>query len=48
MHGARGGAKPGTTHPNWRHGTRSNEAVELRKLVNALGRESRNLAALLE
>ena len=48
MHGARGGAKPGTTHPNWRHGTRSNEAGELRKLVNALGRESRNLAALLE
>ena len=48
MHGAGGGAKPGAAHPNWKHGARSNEAVELRRLVNALGRETRNLAALLE
>lgn len=29
---------------NWRHGGRSGEAVALRKMVNALGREARKLA----
>ena len=43
MHGAGGGAKPGRAHPNWKHGGRSREAVDLRKLVNVLGRESREL-----
>lgn len=43
MHGARGGAKAGAAHPNWKHGARSADAVELRKLVNALGRETRSL-----
>ena len=43
MHGAGGGAKPGNLHPNYRHGERSREAAELRKLVNALGREARKL-----
>lgn len=46
MHGAGGGAKAGKAHPNWKHGARSIEATELRKLVNALSRESRNLAGL--
>ena len=44
MHGARGGAPSGTANPNWRHGGRSGEAVALRKMVNALGREARKLA----
>lgn len=48
MHGAGGGAKPGTAHPNWKHGARSIDAVALRKLANALGREARNLAGALE
>ena len=36
LHGARGGAKPGSAHPNWQHGERSAEAVERRKLVAQL------------
>ena len=44
MHGARGGAKPGATHPNWKHGGRSGDMLDLRKLSNALGRETRKLA----
>ena len=40
MHGARGGAKPGKDHPNWKHGGRSQEAVAMRKLVNAMVREA--------
>jgi hypothetical protein len=36
MHGAGGGHKPGQTHPQWKHGGRSREAVELRRLVMAL------------
>jgi hypothetical protein len=47
MHDARGGARPGPANPNWRHGGRSGEAVELRKLANELGREARELAAML-
>lgn len=48
MHGARGGAKSGAAHPNWKHGARNAEAVALRKLANALGRESRKLADAME
>jgi len=47
MHGAGGGAKAGAAHPNWKHGARSGESVALRKMVNALGRESRKLADAL-
>ena len=47
MHGAGGGARPGVAHPNWQHGGRSREAIDLRKLVNELGRESRELAGVL-
>ena len=47
MHGAGGGAKAGAAHPNWQHGTRSGEAVEVRKLVNMLGREARKLVGTL-
>jgi hypothetical protein len=48
MHGARGGAKPGRAHPNWKHGGRSGEAMALRRLVNALGRDARKLASALD
>lgn len=41
MHGARGGAKPGKGHPNYRHGERGQEAIAFRKLVNELSREGR-------
>lgn len=48
MHGARGGAKPGKQHPNWKHGERSRDAATLRGLVNALTRDARNSALQLE
>jgi len=48
MHGARGGAKAGALHPNWKHGGRSADAVALRKFVNALSRESRELAEAMQ
>ncbi len=41
MHGARGGAKPGKAHPNYKHGERSREAVALRAFLNELVREGR-------
>jgi len=36
MHGAGGGAGFGKAHPNYRHGIRTNEAVELRAAIAAL------------
>lgn len=48
MYGAGGGARIGQANPSWKHGSRSGEAVALRKLANALGREARKLAAALE
>ena len=47
MHGAGGGARSGPANPNWRHGGRSGETVELRKLANMLGREARKLSSEL-
>lgn len=47
MHGARGGARTGPDNPSWKHGGRSADAVALRKIANALGREARKLAAVL-
>lgn len=41
MHGARGGAQPGTAHPNYRHGGRTVEATELRRFLAELTREAR-------
>jgi hypothetical protein len=38
MHGAGGGAPRGPSHGNYRHGCRSIEAQESRKMVNALAR----------
>jgi len=36
MHGARGGAKPGESHPGWKHGARTQQAIELRGLSAAI------------
>ncbi len=38
MHGARGGAPRGGGHGSYKHGGRTREAVEARKMVNALVR----------
>ena len=37
MHGARGGAPEGERNGNYRHGARTKEAIELRKLIRRLG-----------
>ena len=41
MHGAGGGAPLGAGHGSYRHGGRTREAVEARKMVSALIRMSR-------
>lgn len=41
MHGAGGGAPAGSVHPNYRHGGRSLEVVEIRKLSSLLVRLSK-------
>jgi hypothetical protein len=38
VHGANGGAPCGSKHPNYRHGTRSRDFVDVRRLVSQLGR----------
>lgn len=48
MHGARGGTSPGPDHPAYRHGGRSQEAVELRRLAAEITREGRRLMGELE
>ncbi len=47
VHGAGGGHKAGSTHPSWKHGMRSREWVETRRLVNELVREGRRVEALI-
>jgi hypothetical protein len=47
MHGARGGARPGPDHPNWKHGGRSSEATAVRKLLNDLSREAQKLRDII-
>lgn len=47
FHGAGGGHKAGPTHPSWKHGLRSQEAVRTRKLIGELIRETRELEALI-
>ena len=46
FHGARGGQPPGKDHPSWKHGARSREMVELRKMVNAMARQARELGEM--
>jgi len=41
VHGAGGGQPAGPSHPNYRHGMRTREAIDLRRLVSELAREAR-------
>lgn len=43
MHGARGGAGPGKLNPAYRHGGRTKELQDLRRLVAELVREAREV-----
>jgi hypothetical protein len=36
MHGARGGASEGKRNGNYRHGARTNQMAELRRLINSI------------
>ena len=47
VHGAGGGHKAGSTHPSWKHGMRSREWMETRRMVNELVREGRRAEALI-
>ncbi len=40
LHGAGGGAPRGKAHPNYKHGMRTREWVELRKAINQLASAS--------
>ena len=48
MHGARGGHQAGPSHPTWKHGSRSSEAIEMRKWANELVRETREIIDLIK
>ncbi len=43
MHGARGGQGPGRQNPAYRHGGRTQEVEELRRLASELSRDGRDL-----
>lgn len=40
FHGAGGGHPAGKAHPFWKHGMRSREWIEMRRMVNELGRKA--------
>ena len=42
MHGARGGAPEGKRNGNYRHGARTNEAINLTQHINDMVRHARN------
>ena len=42
-HGARGGAPPGKQHPNYRHGLRTRETIDMRQELAELLRSARDL-----
>lgn len=44
MHGAGGGAPQGPRYGMWKHGRRSNEVADIRRLGAELAREARELA----
>ena len=46
-HGAGGGHAAGPSHPRWTHGMRSQQHVEMRRMVNEMVREARAIDALL-
>lgn len=43
FHGAGGGQKAGPSHPSWKHGARSGEAIRNRKRANQLAKSLRGL-----
>jgi hypothetical protein len=43
FHGARGGHPAGPDHPSWKHGMRSREWIEERRMLNELVREAREI-----
>jgi hypothetical protein len=43
MHGAGGGHRAGPSHPSWKHGLRSQEWTEMRRLAAELARETREM-----
>ena len=47
FHGAGGGQPAGKAHPGYKHGLRSREFVEMRKLVSQLGRDAKRRVASL-
>ena len=47
FHGAGGGHAAGSAHPSWRHGMRSREWANMRRLIAELVRESREIEALI-
>ncbi len=47
MHGAGGGHPAGPSHPRWVHGLRSREWTEMRKAVNELVREGREIEKMI-
>ena len=48
LHGARGGHRPGKDHPSYQHGMRSQEWVNMRKLIIELGRAERAIEDLID
>ena len=47
MHGARGGHGSGKANPAYKHGLRSSEFVEMRKAINDLVREEKEIEDLI-
>jgi len=47
MHGAGGGHHAGQEHPSWRHGMRSREWIEVRREINEMVREAREIELLV-
>jgi hypothetical protein len=47
LHGAGGGHPAGPSHPRWTHGMRSQSAVDLRRMVNEIAREARQIEKLI-
>lgn len=47
FHGAGGGHPAGKAHPAWKHGMRSREWIEMRRLVNELVREAREIERMI-
>jgi hypothetical protein len=47
MHGARGGHGSGKANPAYKHGLRSREFVEMRKAINEIVREEKEIEELI-